>query len=253
MIDIHCHILPDVDDGARTMEEAIEMARAAVEDGIQTVVATPHHYNGHYINERQEIQAAVSTLRAELAERSIPLQVLCGQEIRLYERMLDDYDSSKLQLLHDSDYLLVEFPSHGIPSFADEIFHELHLLGKIPIIAHPERNKAIAEDPDKLLAFISNGALAQVTSHSVSGGLGRKLQQQSLELCRRNLIHFVSSDAHNNRNRPFMLSEAYRIIREQASPDMEAYLVDNAECIVSNRLLDKREPLRAKRKWFSFW
>src|SRR5690606_20726012 len=127
---IHCHILPQVDDGACNLDEAIDMARAAVKDGIRTVIATPHHQNGRYYNEKQAIRAQVEALNEALAERDISLEVLCGQEVRLYEQLLDDNDRGMIQSLNDSDYILVEFPSSKIPKFVEDLFYEIYLMGK---------------------------------------------------------------------------------------------------------------------------
>ncbi|WP_281885440.1 tyrosine-protein phosphatase [Paenibacillus sp. YYML68] len=254
MIDIHTHILPGIDDGAANEEQALQMARAAVADGIHTLIATPHHYNGKYTNPGAMVRERVQALNALLQANGVDVQVLPGQEVRLNRELLDELQSGVTIGLHDTTYVLLELPSSDVPSYTEEMLHELLLMGRIPIIAHPERNAVLASDTEQLSRLIEAGALAQLTSHSINGVYGRKLQKLCFTWCKQGLIQFVSSDAHNVEHRAFHLRQAYEAVREQCGSDMTDYLMGNAERLVAGELVRVRTAAVASgRKWWKLW
>ena len=252
MIDIHSHILPGLDDGAKDLADSLEMARIAVSEGIRTIFATPHHANGKYTNDASKVMSAVEQLNDILRERKLPLKVLHGQEIRVYPGLIDDWHNRELLTLNRSRYILLELPTGSIPSSFGELLHELSVLKLVPIIAHPERNAEIAGDPDLLTQFIERGALSQITSHSVIGAFGKKVQRLCLELCRRNLVHFVASDAHHAVLRPYRLRECYEYLRSEAGDRYVEYYHANAASLVADEPVEVWEPQR-KKKWFKLW
>lgn len=252
MYDIHCHILPGLDDGAKSLEFALSMARQAVDEGIRCVVATPHHANGHYETSRDQILAEVSRLNQALEQNRIPLQVVPGQEIRLYNRLLDDLCEKNHEfVLVGGRYLLLELPSYHIPKNLSELIYELELQGITVIIAHPERNREIIEDPEKLIPFVKQGALAQITSHSLTGGFGRRVHKVSLQLCRQNLVHLVASDAHNLTTRRFMLKDSFHVVEKHCGQALADYFLENAEKLVRGVGIELHIPKKAK-KYFLF-
>lgn len=240
MIDIHNHILPYMDDGAADWEAALGMARDAHKDGISTVIATPHHANGVYLNPASAIKQAVEQLNERLQQAKIPLQVLPGQEIRVYADLLNDLEQGQLLTLAGSRYILLEMPSSRVPRSMEETCHELLIQGLIPVIAHPERNAEIAESPGRLERLIELGALGQVTSQSLAGVFGSKLQKLSFELCRRNAVHVIASDAHDSHHRPFGLSEAYAALDKEMGSAVSDCFRHN-----SQRILDNEDLVRA--------
>ncbi|MEM1502835.1 CpsB/CapC family capsule biosynthesis tyrosine phosphatase [Domibacillus sp. 8LH] len=244
MIDIHCHILPGVDDGARDLVQSLEMAEAAQKEGITTIVATPHHQNGSYNNEKGAIEQDVDFLNKQLASAGIDVKIAAGQEVRLYGELLEDYHQNKLLTVNHSTHMLVEFPSSSIPGFAEQLLFDMQLNGITPIIVHPERNAAIAENPDRLYKLIKNGALSQVTAASVNGLFGKKAKTLSSQLIESNLTHFIATDAHNTTSRSFGLAQAYNEIH----PDYAAYFQENAEAIFSGRYIEKEPPQHVARR-----
>lgn len=252
MIDIHCHLLPGLDDGAQSMEEAIVMAEAAVRDGIETVIATPHHANRKYDNEAAQVIPAVGRLNQELGKRQIPLTVAAGQEIHVRFDLLDRAERGELLGLADSPYMLLELPDDRVPREFSEWIHELRLIGVTPVIAHPERNIEIIRNPELLAEWVRLGALSQVTSHAVTGRFGSRMQKVTLDLCRRNLVHFCASDAHNTRNRPFALREAYEVIRDRVGAEYVDYYQGNARRIVESTVPIERWEPQEKRPWWRF-
>ncbi|MEK8126911.1 CpsB/CapC family capsule biosynthesis tyrosine phosphatase [Paenibacillus filicis] len=254
MIDIHTHILPGIDDGAADEALAVQMAQAAQQEGIHTLIATPHHANGKYSNPGMHVRHDVDTLNRLLEAQGVAVKVLAGQEVRINRELLDDLQAGGTIGLHDTQYLLLELPTSDVPSYTEELIHELRIQHRIPIIAHPERNSVLAAHPDKLAHLIEAGALSQLTSHSVNGAFGRKLQKLCLDWCGQGLAQFVSSDAHNLGNRAFGLGQAYSLIGRECGRTMEEYLRDNAE-----RLLEREEipflsaPQARRKQWWKVW
>ncbi|WP_152393678.1 tyrosine-protein phosphatase [Paenibacillus guangzhouensis] len=234
MIDIHTHILPGIDDGAANWSDAINMARAAVAEGITTIIATPHHANGRYHNTALEVIDHVRHMNEQLKGMGVPLTIQSGQEIRLHHDLIDAWLRKELLPLADSSYILIELPSSNIPKKIVEFIHELHVMKLKPIIAHPERNAEIVKDPDRLAQLIEIGAFAQVTTHSLLGDFGRQIERAAWSLCRSGLIHIVSSDAHHVERRGFRLGETYEVIRERMGQPWENYFQDNARRIIED-------------------
>lgn len=251
MVDIHCHILPGIDDGAKDIEETIQMAKEAVSEGIHTIIATPHHKNGQYENEKTSILENVSNVNQHLVKEDIPLTILPGQEVRLYGEVLDDYHSGgKILPLAETSYLMIEFSSGHVPRYAESLLFELQTEGFTPIIVHPERNQEIIENPDLLYKFVNNGALSQITAGSLCGHFGKKIKKFSDQLIEANLTHFIASDAHNVRNRNFKMTEAVDEVEKKYGIDMVYYFSQNAELLIDNKNVYKEIPEKIQRKKF---
>lgn len=234
MIDIHTHILPGVDDGAEHWNDTLDMARAAVSEGITTIIATPHHANGRYINSAVEVVEHTRYINEQLLIAGVPVTILPGQEIRVHIDLLEAWSRAELLPLANSNYVLIEMPSSRIPKEMDELIHELNILNLKPIIAHPERNAEVMKNPQRLAELIQRGAFAQVTSHSLLGGFGRKVEKLAWSLCRSGLIHIVSSDAHHMELRGFRLREAYDVICERMGEQWYNYFISNAQCVIED-------------------
>ncbi|MBW2648584.1 MAG: hypothetical protein JRC53_02010 [Deltaproteobacteria bacterium] len=211
MIDIHTHILPGVDDGPSTLEEALEMARIAVRDGIQIMVATPHCLNGVYVNWRQDILAACAEFSSALGEAHIPLTVLPGSEVHLSPEIMDALKNNLLMTLNDSGrYLSLELPNQFIHKSVIILINRFRHMGITPIITHPERNMAIQHDTTLLRDLISAGALSQITAGSLTGNFGRPALKCCQEILEQEMVHFMASDAHSSGTRPPQLSKAFK-------------------------------------------
>ena len=196
MIDLHSHILPGVDDGVKTLAESIELARAAVADGVSAIAATPH-VRDDYPTSADTMERGVAGLRDSFAAGGIELRVLRGGELALDR--LDRYDVEELRrfgLGGNESYLLVETPYHAWPlDLGDRVFR-LAVMDVTAVIGHPERNAAVQEDPGLLEAAVRAGALVQLTAASVDGRLGRRAARTCEALLERGLAHLVASDAH---------------------------------------------------------
>lgn len=251
MIDLHCHILPEMDDGAIDCLTSINMAKKAVSEGITAIVATPHHQNGHYSNEKRDIIGKVHLLNEILDKENIPLKVLPGQEVRIYGDLLKDYRNGEILTINNLDkYLLLEFPTNHIPYYAEQLLFDIQAYGLIPVIVHPERNKKLIENPDILYDFINKGCLAQVTTGSITGNFGKKILNFSHELINANLIHFLSSDAHNLHSRSFNMQEALSAIEKKHGQDITYMFIENANSAVNGNMCIREVPTKIKKKTF---
>jgi protein-tyrosine phosphatase len=248
MIDLHCHILPNVDDGPKDLAESVEMAKQAVQQGIKTIIATPHHRNEKYENHGQTIFRQVEEFNRVLKSENLDLTVLPGQETRIFGEMVEGLKSSEILPLNQGKYVFVELPSGHVPRYTGQLLFDIQLKGFIPVIVHPERNQEIIENPEVLYQLVKKGALTQVTASSVSGHFGKTIKKFSLQLIEANLTHFVASDAHNTSSRGFKMVEAYDVIEKSFGIDAVYMLRENAELVVQGKSVYKEVPERVKRK-----
>jgi protein-tyrosine phosphatase len=251
MIDIHSHILPGIDDGAKTMEDTLNMAKAAVSEGIHTIIATPHHMNNAYKNVKSDILPLVDRVNEELKNQQIDLVVLAGQECRIYGEIIEDYLKGEVLPLNiHSEYIFLEFPSSSVPRYTDRLFFDLQNEGLIPVIVHPERNAELISHPDKLYNLVKNGALSQVTASSLTGHFGKNIQKFSRQLVEANLTHFIASDAHNTSSRTFNMNNAMDEVERMYGVDMVYHFTENAELLVEGKNIYKEIPEKVKKRKF---
>lgn len=248
MIDLHCHILPGVDDGAQSLSDSLNMARKAIEQGIHTIVATPHHLNNSYQNPKRQILDRVEELNKLLHQENVDVTILPGQEVRVYGEILEGYAAGEILPVNHTPYVLVEFPSNHVPRYTEKLFYELQMNGLIPIIVHPERNREIIERSDLLYQLVKKGALTQITAASICGDFGKKIRSFSFQLIENNLTHFIASDAHNITNRSFKMNEAFGVIQKKYGNDMVYYFSENAALVIDGMHVNKEDPERIKRK-----
>lgn len=248
MIDLHCHILPDADDGAQTEADSVAMARAAIDNGIHTIIATPHHKNGVFDNNREQIIASTTYLKTIFKLEDIPLELLPGQETRIHMNMVEDIKNGELLPLNDSHYLFVELPTSTIPLYTDQILFDIQLEGLIPIIVHPERNEVLMKDPTKLYELVQKGALTQITSGSLLGEFGKTIQIFTKQIIAANLTHFIAGDAHNVTSRGFNLRESYEEIKQTYGQETAFLFRENSQLIISGHSVNRLEPSMIKRK-----
>jgi protein-tyrosine phosphatase len=205
MIDLHCHLLPGIDDGPETLEEALAMARIAVANGITAAHVTPHLHPGRWDNDLPKIAAAVEAYRAALAEAGIPLALGFAAEVRLDYEILPLIEAGRVPFLGTLEgyrVMLLEFPHSHVPVGADKFVAWLLARSIRPMIAHPERNKDLMRDPDKLEPFVRAGCLLQITADAVTGGFGELCALRAREFLERGWVSVIASDAHDTAERP---------------------------------------------------
>jgi len=219
VIDLHTHILPGIDDGARTLDDALEMARALVADGVTTVAATPH-VRDDYPTSADVMLRAVDALRGVLDEAGIPLILLPWAELAV-DRIprLDENELRRLTLAGGDRFVLVETPYHGWPPELAEQLLELRIAGFTPVLAHPERNAHVQGAPSLLAPLVHGGTLIQVTAASLEGRLGAASRQTAFHLVETGLAHMLASDAHTPDVRAAGMRSAADALEDSALAD----------------------------------
>lgn len=254
MIDLHCHILPGVDDGAENIEASIAMAEQAVSQGITHILCTPHHNNGKYTNPKSEVISLVASLQAELDKRSLSLTVLEGQEVRITGDLIEDIRNDKILFTDLEDtYILIEFPTMEVPSYTEQVFFELLQMGKVPVIVHPERNAHFRKDPNNLIPFLEMGCLAQLTAPSYVGVFGKDIQKTAKIMVDHNLVQMIASDAHGVNKRSFYLKEAYDAVADNYGTEKVSLMRQVAKDLVNGDKIDYPEFTTTKKKKFGLF
>jgi protein-tyrosine phosphatase len=256
MVDVHCHILPGLDDGPEAIEESLAMAESAITDGITHVVATPH-CNSQFAFDYARVQQLRDRLQSEIGDR---LTLATGCDFHLNPENLDAlYANTPRFCINQRAYLLVEFNDFSIPPAIDDTLHSLQLKGLRPVITHPERNAILRRQPQRLAKWARLGCFVQVTAGSLTGGFGPRAQEDSLCWIARGIVHLVASDAHNTRRRPLRLHAAYDVVREQfGEKKARALFVENPMAAFEGRDLPHvpeipDEQVSPRRKRFFFF
>lgn len=249
MIDLHSHILPGLDDGPRGLPESLDVARAAVADGIEVIAATPH-VRDDYPTTADAMERAVAELEAALSAEGIALAVLTGGEIALDRlRELDPEELRRFSLAGSGAYLLLEFPYYGWPLGLEETVFRLAAGGLRPVLAHPERSGELEGALERLRPAVEAGALVQLTAASLDGRLGRGARRRSLELLDSGLAHLIASDAHAPALRGIGMSAAAETVGDEA---LARWLTQDvpAAIVAGDEPPPRPEPARRRRRWF---
>ncbi len=246
MIDIHCHILPGLDDGAADLEQALEMARIAQADGTTVIIATPHAFDGFYNASREEILCATEKLNRELRLQGLNLRLLPGADtyVDFYIRNWQPDEPIPLaeaMTLNDAGrFMLLELPAYRVPDLAklEMVIRTLRKQGVTPIISHPERNLDIQVHLSKLTRLIDAGALAQITASSLVGEFGRTTRRFAQKLLKSGLVHFLATDAHGIGSREPRLTPGFEAaVKLIGTENARKLVLDNPQAILDNRPL----------------
>jgi protein-tyrosine phosphatase len=245
VIDLHSHILPGLDDGSRTVDDARALARRAADDGVTAIAATPH-VRSDYPTRPDEMEQGVLRLREDFVEQRIQVEVLHGGEIDLGSLgSLDDDDLRRFSLARSERYVLLEFPYSGWPLGLEETVYGLGLRGLTPVLAHPERNRKVQSDPGRLTEAVRLGALVQLTAASLDGRLGRSSERAADRLLERGLAHLLASDAHTPAIREAGLADAAEAVGDD---NLAAYLTTEAPAAIVAGEVVPSPPRRARRR-----
>lgn len=215
MIDLHCHLLPGIDDGATDLEVSLAMARMAVADGIETTACTPHIMPGVYDNAGPQILDAIARLQGHLNEAGIALRLVSGADVHIAPDLVAGLKSGRVLPLAGSRYFLFEPPHHIAPPRLDQLAFDVLAAGYVPIITHPERLSWIETHYETFGKMVHAGAWVQITAGAVTGRFGRRPRYWSEKLLEDGLVHILATDAHNLRNRSPILSEARQAVAER--------------------------------------
>lgn len=238
MVDLHCHLLPGIDDGPRTIEEAVALARAAVAAGVNVAVATPHVFPGRYDNRRRAIEAAVTAFRRVLMREGIPLTVRTGGEVRIgaeVMQMVVDDDIPYLGVYAGYRTMLVEFPDAQLTPGAIRLMAWLLERHIRPVIAHPERNKEVVREPDRIRPYVALGCVLQITGASVLGQFGAAVRRCAQTLLEQGWVAAVATDAHNLQYRPPSLDRARAALEAMGGEHWARHLTETGPAALARQ------------------
>lgn len=255
MIDLHAHLLPGIDDGAETMADAVDMVRAARDDGIGVIVATPHRNRWSAPSDRPDVERHLATLQDRVEREQLAVRVLLGSEAYVAPDLVEQVQSGRVWTINQGRYLLIEWPYDYYPPYSEQVIFELQLQGIVPIVAHAERYRIVRREPSYLATLIERGVVVQVTAGSLLGALGTEIQRVAEQLLISGLAQVLASDAHDLVHRPPILraarDRAAELIGEARA---RAMVSDVPEQILANRLVDLPPPKpQRSRPFWAFW
>ncbi|MBM3934076.1 MAG: tyrosine protein phosphatase [SAR202 cluster bacterium] len=255
MYDLHAHILPGVDDGAKTVEDTIAMARVAAENGTLEMLCTPHRKDITENFSVAYVQELVEKMNRELQAQNIGLKFLVGMENHLDIDLPAEFTAGRALRINGSRYALVELPFFGKANFIEDTLFKIQLQGITPVLAHPERLECFQQEPDLLAKFVESGMLSQVTAGSVVGHFGEKVKKITNNMLRCGLVHILSSDTHfphgpRSPKLPPGRDAAALIVGEERA---RAMVVDTPRAVLRNEIVKVPSPSEAvepKKKWW---
>lgn len=230
MIDIHCHILADIDDGPKDWETSIKIAKLSKSEGISKIIATPHWVQGtNWETNSEEIIKKVDILNRLIDKEKINIKVFPGMEVAITERLVHLLNSGEILTLAGTKCLLLEMPFRSLPFGLEKILNELLLNDIVPILGHPERNIDFQNKPSVIKKFIELGAMVQITSTSLTGSYGKEAQKCAIELSKLNFVDFIATDAHSPERRPPLIKEALHIWEKYSKGNIERFIDESYE------------------------
>lgn len=216
MIDIHNHIIPEIDDGALDLDMALAMLRMAEQQGVTHLVCTPHMHPGRFENSLDTIKPAFESLVNQVEKEGLAIQLAMGAEVRISDEFMIQLRQQQVPFIGEWEgkpAVLLEMPHAQVPTGIEQLLMWVEKQGVQPIIAHPERNKEIMKNPDRIYELVDRGALLQLTAGSVAGQFGESAEQLSHWLLDRRLITFIASDAHRTERRAPAMALAREVLK----------------------------------------
>jgi protein-tyrosine phosphatase len=250
MFDLHCHVLPGIDDGAIDLDDSISMCRASEADGVNAIVATPHFIDGELNTNVEDILGKTNLLNRELEKQNISLKVLPGMEIYISPNLDKLYEDGKILTLNNKGYMLIELPLIDVfPTYISDVLFRLQIGGIIPIIAHVERYIPIQKSPNRAYSLIEKGCLLQVNAGSLDGKFGEKAKETAEILIEHSMVHFISSDNHSMSKRYTSLKKSYDYFSKNYGKVMANNLfIRNTQAVIEGEDIEYQEPERVEKK-----
>ncbi len=219
MIDLHCHLLPGIDDGSPDEERSIEMARMAVAEGVVALACTPHIMPGVYDNSGPDIRRRVALLQERFDAEGVALQLMVGADVHIAPDMVSKLRSGEVLTLNDTRYVLIETPHHILPPRVEDSIFNLMAAGYVPIFTHPERMSWIERKYDLIQHLARAGVWMQLTAGALTGRFGPKAQYWSERMLDEGMFQIIATDAHDISRRPPALGEALAALAERVGED----------------------------------
>jgi protein-tyrosine phosphatase len=257
-VDIHCHLIPEIDDGARSWDESLAMAAMAADDGIAAIIATPHQLGTYAHNSGELIRQRTLVLQSQLDRSGIPLRVLPGADVRIEVDLVSAMRSGNVVTLADRGrHVLLELP-HELYFPLGQVLDDLRRAGVAGILSHPERNQGLLKQPSIVESLVDAGCLMQVTAGSLIGGMGAAPQEMAEWMLARGLVHFIATDAHGPKARRPLMGRAFERVAELTDAETAAEVCCHNPARVCEGLdvpAGRRQPTARRRglaRWFSW-
>lgn len=231
MIDIHSHILNDIDDGSKSLEMSINMLKKAEQSGTTSIIATPHFMRGRFEVEYSEVIKRVEEMKAIALQNNIDIKIYAGQEVYYSSNMVEYFNDKLIGTINNTKYMLIELPM--LEFNLDEVIntiYELQIRGIVPIIAHPERYKPFIKKPSMINALIKEGMLFQMNAGSITGSFGKDVKKTAARYLEHNVYSFMGSDAHRDRGRDTDITEALKCLERS----QKRSFISNSEAMLEN-------------------
>lgn len=254
MVDLHCHLLPGIDDGSKSMEVSLRLAREATVNGVTHALLTPHHMNGHYVNHKPDVIRRTREFQEQLKRYDIPLKVFPGQEVRINGNLLKALDQDDILFADTGNkYLMLEFPDDDVPHYTNQMIFDLQQRGIVPVIVHPERNTKIMAQPDLIYRLLEKGCLSQITASSYVGTFGKKVENFSRQLIEAGQGYVFASDAHDLPGRKYEMRQAYEKLGHEFSQKMAEQYQKNARLIINGERVPFNDLSKIVKRKKKFW
>ncbi len=252
-VDIHCHLLPGIDDGAKSWGDALAMAKIAVDDGIVSTIATPHQLGAFSHNDGKRIRSLADQLQSHLREQGVALNVLPGADVRVEPDMVSALQRGDVLTLGDhGKHVLLELP-HEVYLPLDTVLDQLHKVGLIGILSHPERNQGLLRQPDLICPLVEAGCLMQVTAGSLMGNFGARSQALAERMLRDHCVHFIATDAHGQMARRPLMERAYQRVVELVGREVADSICRRNPARVAHGQTFRTDPPRQHRPHLARW
>lgn len=248
MIDLHTHILPETDDGSKNIEQSIKMLKEAKEAGFDTICCTPHYFEHRFTKIKEENEEKINALRAKAAEEKIDIKIILGNEIYIYDKIVENVKDNNISCIGDTNYLLIELPMNQEIKYLHEMFTEILNSGYRIIIAHPERYKYVQKNPNYFIDFINRGIYFQGNYASIIGKYGSEAKKTIKTLVKNNLIHMLATDVHRDnsiyKDMKKIEKRLRKILKER---EFDILTKENPLLLITNNELVTLEPKQKKK------
>ena len=247
MIDVHSHILPNIDDGSRSIEETFNLIKEAKEAGFEGIVCTSHYMENYYETNRPEREVWINAIHENLENKNIDMNLYLGNEIYMSDNIIELLEDGKATTMNDTSYVLFELPMNAEPMNLYDMFYEMQQYKIVPILAHPERYSFVQTDPELIYDLIDKGVLMQANYGSIIGQYGKKAQMIVQKFLENNMIHMLGTDVHRQNTIypkiPEIILELKSLIGEEKVKELTTI---NPELVINNKRIDIRKPYKVE-------
>ncbi len=247
MIDVHSHILPNIDDGSRSIEETFNLIKEAKEAGFEGIVCTSHYMENYYETNRPEREVWINAIHENLENKNIDMNLYLGNEIYMSDNIIELLEDGKATTMNDTSYVLFELPMNAEPMNLYDMVYEMQQYKIVPILAHPERYSFVQTDPELIYDLIDKGVLMQANYGSIIGQYGKKAQMIVQKFLENNMIHMLGTDVHRQNTIypkiPEIILELKSLIGEEKVKELTTI---NPELVINNKRIDIRKPYKVE-------